>query len=534
MKKRIISLLLTVLVLLALVPCAYATQFASLASVQAGASVDRLITTLPGGYITDAVNVPAGCEIITDSAGAVRLTGAARYPGQYSFSVTAVSSTGSSDVITCTLDVLPATPQLTVSGSVNCYVGGTARLSVAASVADGGTLSYQWYLSYNGASSGGALITGATSAEYLADTSRTGVAYYYCEVTNTNSSQTATAVSPALAVNVTEAVIDSIMVNSLPSKTRYNIGDAFEAAGVSLLVHYGDGSQQVIYDGFSYTPAYFAAAGQTNVTLSYAGKTCSFPVTVVSEEESLQGIGMVILPDKSAYKHGDSFDPTGLVFRAYYSDGTYKDIDSGYTYAPKIFNSSGTQEVTITYKDKTCRFDVSVEAVQTVSTLEIASSPGKLVYSVGDTLDTSGLVLKLTGSTGTQLIHSGFTCEPTTLSTAGSQAVRVRYGDLVATFTVTVNSAVTSPSPSVTIAPSVAPSAAPSAAVTSPSPSPAASSAGRGSKNTVLVVIMLVALMCLIALGTYMLVMNAGGWEAFKNRIEYRLYKLKRRFRGDR
>lgn len=538
MKKRIISLALAVLIVFCALPqSAWAAQIMSLANVEAGAAINRTITTLPAGdYITGCDSVPPGCEVLTDAmTGAVTLGGIPTTPGTYTFNIATMSAlSGTADTITCTISVLPATPTITTSGSVNCYVGGEARLTAAASVADGGQLSYQWYQSANGTNYGGAAIPGATGPDYLADTSRVGVAYYYCNVTNSSAGQTASAVSAPFVVNVTEAVVDSVMINTMPTKTRYALGETIDSTGASVLVHYSNGSQQVVYDGFQLYPNVMSTAGQVSITLTYSGKSCSFPVTVMSEEESIQGIGMVVLPDQTVYRQGDTFDPTGLVFRVYYADGTYKDINSGYTYAPKVFKNSGNQDVTINYKNKTCSFTVSVEAKQTVTTLEIASSPGKLVYNVGDTLDSSGLVLKLTNANGTQIINSGFTCQPTVLNTAGSQAIRVTYGDQVATFTVTVN-AVASPSPSVS--PTAAPTATvdPSAtAAPSPSAKPTTSGHNSRSMNGVLVVIMLVALIALLALGCYMLVMNAGGWDKFRAQMEYRLYKLKNRFRNRR
>ena len=106
--------------------------------------------------------------------------------------------------------------------------------------------------------------------------------------------------------------------------------------------------------------------------------------------------------------------------------------------------------------------------------------------------------------------------------------MRVRYGGLMTTFTVTVNSAAASPSP--TVSPSASPSPSPSASP-SPVPSIAPEKHNSGSKNGVLVAVMIVALLCLIALGMYMLIMNAGGMEQFRNQLDYKLYKLKTRFR---
>ncbi|WP_212758681.1 hypothetical protein, partial [Paenibacillus sinopodophylli] len=63
-----------------------------------------------------------------------------------------------------------------------------ATLSVAASVSDGGVLSYQWYSNGSNSTSGGTLVSGAISASYNAPTATAGTRYYYVVVTNTNAS----------------------------------------------------------------------------------------------------------------------------------------------------------------------------------------------------------------------------------------------------------------------------------------------------------------------------------------------------------
>ncbi|MBV6716289.1 S-layer homology domain-containing protein [Paenibacillus chitinolyticus] len=79
-------------------------------------------------------------------------------------------------------------------------------MSVAASVSDGGTLTYQWYSNATNSTSGGTAIVGATSASYAAPTTPVGTTYYYVIVTNTNNSvsstKTATATSSIAAVTV--------------------------------------------------------------------------------------------------------------------------------------------------------------------------------------------------------------------------------------------------------------------------------------------------------------------------------------------
>ena len=66
--------------------------------------------------------------------------------------------------------------------------------------------------------------------------------------------------------------------------------------------------------------------------------------------------------------------------------------------------------------------------------LSISSLPSKTQYSVGETLDVSGLVLSLGG----KQITDGFICEPTVLSQAGEQEITVRYGLASAKFNILV------------------------------------------------------------------------------------------------
>ena len=59
-------------------------------------------------------------------------------------------------------------------------------LTVKAEVTDGGTLSYQWYQSADGSTTGGVKV-GTNSPSFTPDTSAEGTYYYYCVITNTNN-----------------------------------------------------------------------------------------------------------------------------------------------------------------------------------------------------------------------------------------------------------------------------------------------------------------------------------------------------------
>mgnify|MGYP001661113113 CR=1 FL=1 len=97
--------------------------------------------------------------------------------------------------------VITAQPQ-----NAQYSVGGTASpLTVEAGVTDGGTLSYQWYRSTDGSTTGGTEV-GTNSPSFTPDTSAEGTYYYYCVITNTNDTAynpTATTKTNAACITVT-------------------------------------------------------------------------------------------------------------------------------------------------------------------------------------------------------------------------------------------------------------------------------------------------------------------------------------------
>lgn len=94
--------------------------------------------------------------------------------------------------------------------------------------------------------------------------------------------------------------------------------------------------------------------------------------------------------------------------------------------------------------------------IATLTKLDMKTAPEKTEYTVGDTLDTTGLVLKGTyqyksitfesDSEGMRDITSGFTCTPETLDNAGIQTITVTYDGVSTSFDVTVKEKPTEPS----------------------------------------------------------------------------------------
>ncbi|MGE7110896.1 S-layer homology domain-containing protein [Lysinibacillus sp. NPDC047702] len=140
---------------------------------------------------------------------------------------TATSSVAKVQVNALTHAATPTIDTQPTDKTVN--VGESATLSVAAS--GGASLSYQWYQNTTNSTSGGTLITGATSPTYTVSTNTEGTTYYYSIVTNTDNSatgsKTATATSSVAKVQVnalTHAATPTI--DTQPIDKTVNVGDS--------------------------------------------------------------------------------------------------------------------------------------------------------------------------------------------------------------------------------------------------------------------------------------------------------------------
>ncbi len=235
---------------------------------------------------------------------------------------------------------------------------------------------------------------------------------------------------------VEDVVISNIAVKSMPDNTSYYVGDSLDATGLTLIATYNNGDTAIIGKGFSCTPTTFSAAGTQSITVSYAGKTTTFNVTV--EDVVLTGIAIKNNPSKTSYFVGDTLNTNGLTLTATYNNGTTKTVNGGFACTPEKLETAGTQKITVTYGDKTTSFNVEVKAVE-ISGISIASVPETLSYYVGDTLSTKGLAILVSYNNGTtKTVTSGFTCTPETLETEGTQKITVTYGGKTATFNVSV------------------------------------------------------------------------------------------------
>ena len=450
MKKTVVSIILSILLLLCLVPAqAHAAQDFinnNLGAVEAGYP---FACTLSDVSFPDSINlslregiVPDGCSWYTATVNGGRqifIEGTPRIAGDYvfSFNVSCVEPFVDT-VLQCSLRVNPSQPEVQSGSDVRCNTGDSVSIAVYASKnpEDGGTLSYQWYSNASPSNSGGREIVGAVYSSHSPVTDKSS--YYYCVVTNNNGSLSSSVTSAPVYVEVTEPAVSSVTVANMPEMLKYKQGESIDTKGLELNVNYVNGKSVRISEGFTVSPRELDKVGEQLITVAYKGLSCSFPVTVEEPEEKLESLSVYRKPNKTVYTVGDKLDTSGLTIRAYTNLG-YDDITEGFTCVPSSFISAGTQTVTVHYQGKNCTFTVEVKAADAKPQgISVNTMPSKLEYIKGEQLNTAGLTLTLSTDQGDMLVTQGFSCSPTVLNTVGQQVISVDYQGSVCSFTVNV------------------------------------------------------------------------------------------------
>lgn len=178
---------------------------------------------------------------------------------------------------------------------------------------------------------------------------------------NTLGTQTLTVTysvfTAAFTVKVSQKSLTKITVAKKPSKTGYIEGQALNTSGLSIKAHYDNNTSTTIteYKVSGYDPN---KIGTQTVTVTYNGKTATFQVTVRAKQ--LTSIRITDYPETVEYFCGEEFDPTGLVLKLSYDNGTTESIRSGFEISGYDKNLPGTQTVQISYGGKVQTLPVTV------------------------------------------------------------------------------------------------------------------------------------------------------------------------------
>ena len=139
--------------------------------------------------------------------------------------------------------------------------------------------------------------------------------------------------------------ISGIEIKTPPAKQEYLVGDALDSAGLTVLVKYTDGTSETITSAFTVSELDSSSIGEKEITVAYKNHTATFKVLVYE----LQGIRITHYPEKTYYRVGETFDPTGLIVVALRTDNTEKEI-TDYTVSGFDSSKAGAKTITVSYQ----------------------------------------------------------------------------------------------------------------------------------------------------------------------------------------
>ena len=135
----------------------------------------------------------------------------------------------------------------------------------------------------------------------------------------------------------------------------------------------------------------------------------------------IRPVSMVVTtpPNKTSYDVGEVFDPTGLTATVTYDDDSTK-VVSNFTYSTLPL-TPGTTSITISYIEAgvTVTANVDITILVKCTGISITTPPTKTSYFVGDTFDSTGMVVtaKYNNNTANVISNYSYSTEPLTTNT---------------------------------------------------------------------------------------------------------------------
>lgn len=207
-------------------------------------------------------------------------------------------------------------------------------------------------------------------------------------------------VATSFGIKVAVVVLTEINLTKVP-KLEYIQGESLDLTGIVVTATYSNGNTANVTHECVFYPSHgtvMSDLGTQSVDISYTEdgvtKTTAFYVTVSDFEIERIEIAAI---GHDFYVKGDAFDASSIRVVAYYTDGTFDNIVSGYTITPEngsILQEVGNLEVSVTYTDpvtgktftdKNYQVDVGI-----LAQISIFSRPTKSVYQQGEALDLTG------------------------------------------------------------------------------------------------------------------------------------------------
>lgn len=226
--------------------------------------------------------------------------------------------------------------------------------------------------------------------------------------------------------------VTSLVVNTANAQTNYLVNEEADFSGLEVTANLADGTSKVLTEAdYIVTGFDTSVPGDKEVTIHYGGQTIKVPVSVT--ELTVTNLRIIYLPAKTTYYRGDSFLADGLVVEADYNNGDTLQLapDLYDIQVPDVFEEAGELSVTIESLQtagQTVSFPVTVLDAS-LKEVVISQQPQKMTYFLGETLDTTGMIVHATygEEAPIRLDRSDYTVSELDTTTAGTKTLSVTY-----------------------------------------------------------------------------------------------------------
>lgn len=239
------------------------------------------------------------------------------------------------------------------------------------------------------------------------------------------------------------ALIESVIIESMPTKTSYIEGEVVDLTGLKISAVYSNGASRDVTDEVICTPkngdiikltdtSFLVEFEEGNVVLNE-----KINITVAKYVPILQYIEVTDPPKKTIYLVGNTLDLSGIVVTATYGRGEKVDVTKlcSFTPAEKTNLSLEDNKISISYTEngivKTTQIAITVEeSIRVVTGITINSQPTKLNYYTGEYFDARGLKVTATFQDGTtEDVTNYCSFEPAYIESADTTMVVVSYSE---------------------------------------------------------------------------------------------------------
>ena len=229
--------------------------------------------------------------------------------------------------------------------------------------------------------------------------------------------------------------INKISLVSIPEKTVYISGETLDCTGLKLKAFYLDGTVCEIENGYIVNRNVLTEIGEQSVSVSYYGSETHYSILV--SPISVSHVSIDSLPTITEYFVNDEIDTTGLVLNVIYNNGCQEKVTDGFVVLTSLDNEK-VSSVGIDYAGFLVSYPITVKPVYATN-LVLSSKPSKLLYKVGEKIDTTGLVLtEYYNNNSNKVIIEGYKCSPEVFDETGEIVVTVSYNGHNVQFAVNV------------------------------------------------------------------------------------------------